>query len=299
MDPKITSHPIEAALADAQHGVVARRQLTARGLTETMVRNRIRDGRLIRLHRGVYALGHRRLRQEGWWLAAVLATGDRAVLSHRDAAALHGIRAPSNSAKVDVTTPDRVAATPAIRVHRVTTLTPADTTTINAIPVTTVARTLVDLASTLSPKAISEAERVHLIDVVAIEEARLRVRGRRGQGDAALQQALDDHRSRGASLTRSELEDRFLAVVEANGLPRPRTNATIHGHEVDALWADHRLVVELDGWAFHHTRAAFQRDRTKSNALELLGYAVLRYTHDDVARRAERMVAELRGLLTT
>jgi hypothetical protein len=262
--------------------------------------DRMRAGRLVRLHRGVYAVGHRRLRQEGWWLAAVLAAGERAVLSHRDAAALHRIRQLSNSSVVDVTTPGE-AAIPRIRVHHARRLDPADITMVDAIPTTTVARTLVDLAGVVPKdhlaRALSEAERLGVLDVGAIEAARGRVRGRRGRGDVALRAALEEHRRHGVSLIRSELEARFLALLDARGLPRPLTNAMVHGHEVDALWPDPRLVVELDGYAFHHTRRAFQRDRSKANALTLNGYVVLRYTHDDVTRRPERVAGELRDRL--
>jgi very-short-patch-repair endonuclease len=303
MDTENPAHRADRAiaqLADAQHGVVARRQLVALGVTPTMIVERMRAGRLLRLHRGVYAVGHRRLRREGWWLAAVLAVGDRAVLSHRDAAALHGIRQLSNSGVVDVTTPGE-AAIPRIRIHHARRLDPADITVVHDIPTTTVARTLVDLAGVVPKdhlaRALTEAERLGVLDVDAVEAARGRIRGRRGRGDAALSAALAEHRALGAQLTRSSLEARFLQLVRSAGLPRPSMNATIHGYEVDAFWPDRRVIVELDGWAFHHTRRAFQRDRTKANALMLRGYAVLRYTHHDVTRRPERVAGELRDRL--
>jgi very-short-patch-repair endonuclease len=136
-----------------------------------------------------------------------------------------------------------------------------------------------------------------VLDVDALEAARLRARGRRGPGDARLRAALEEHRAHGVSLVRSELEARFLALLDARGLPRPLTNAIVHGHEVDAFWPDRRVIVELDGWAFHHTRRAFQRDRSKANALILRGCAVLRYTHDDVTRRPGQVAGELRDRL--
>jgi very-short-patch-repair endonuclease len=163
--------------------------------------------------------------------------------------------------------------------------------------------TLVDLAGVVPrdqlARALTEAERMGVLDVEAIEAARSRARGRRGRGDAALQAAIAEHRALGAQLPRSKLEARFLELLRSAGLPRPSINATIHGHEVDALWPERRVIVELDGWAFHHPRRAFRRDRSKANALMLRGYAVLRSTHDDVTRRPERVAAELRGLLTT
>jgi very-short-patch-repair endonuclease len=296
-------HPADvaiAALAAAQHGVVARRQLSEAGVTPKGIEVRMRAGRLIRLHRGVYAVGHGRLRREGWWLAAVLAVGDGAGLSHREAAALHGIRL-SNRARIDVTTATRGRARlPGIELHG-SRLDRRDVVVRAGIPVTTVARTLVDLAGVVPPdhlaRALSEAERVGVLDVDAIEAARRRLRGRRGPGDAVLRAVLGEHRAHGATLIRSYLEERFLALVEARGLPRPRINAHVEGYEVDALWARHRLVVELDGYAFHHTRRAFQGDRSKANALMLQGYVVLRYTYDDVTRRPDRVAAQLRARL--
>jgi very-short-patch-repair endonuclease len=286
-----------AALAAAQHGVVARRQLSEAGVTPKGIEVRMLAGRLIRLHRGVYAVGHSRLRREGWWLAAVLAVGDGAALSHREAAALHGIR-PSNRTRIDVTTATRGRARlPRIELHG-SRLDRSDVAVRAAIPVTTLARTIVDLAGVVSKdhlaRALGEAERLGALDVEAIEAARRRVRGRRGRGDAVLRAVLESHRAHGATLIRSQLEERFLALVEAHGLPRPRLNAHVEGCEVDALWRDHRLVVELDGYAFHHTRRAFQRDRSKANALALHGYVVLRYTHDDVTRCPERVAEDLR-----
>ncbi len=291
------------AVADAQHGVIARWQLADAGVTPAVLKARIANGHLLRLHTGVYAVGHRRLRREGCWLAAVLAAGPGAVLSHRDAAALHGLRA-SNRARVDVTTRRRFRVRPTgIEMHHATALDPLDVTTLNAIPVTTVARTLVDLASVVAKdqlaNALSEAERQQTLDVTAVEAAMARTRNRPGPGHARLRSTLDEHRRRGAQLTRSKLEDRFRALLDAHGIAAPRMNAQLHGYEVDALWAEHRLVAELDGYAFHRDRRAFQRDRDKANALTAAGYTVLRFTHDDVIRRPAGVAAQLRALLAT
>lgn len=288
------------ALAAAQHGVVARRQLAAVGVTEGMVKARVGSGHLLRLQRGIYAVGHRRLRREGWWLAAVLAGGEQAVLSHRDAAALHGNR-PSNGAAVDVTIAAARPDPPGIRFHRAGRLAPVDVVVRDAIPVTSVGRTLVDLAAVVSvehlAKALSEAERLGLLDLRALVAARERMRGRRGAGHARLAAALAEHRTLGATLTRSELEARFRELVRAAGLPVSRANAVVEGIEVDALWSRERVVVELDGFAFHHSRRAFQRDREQAARLQSRGYAVLRSTHADVVHRGERVAGELRRLL--
>jgi very-short-patch-repair endonuclease len=284
-------------LADTHHGVVCRRQLAAAGITGAMLKARVASGHLLRLHRGIYAVGHTRLRREGWWLAAVLACGPRAALSHRDAAALHGIR-PCSRAKVDVTVLGPRSQRPQIDLHRTTVLEPPDLTVVDGIPVTSVARTLVDLAGVVRPaslaKALSEAERMNLLDLRALRAAKARTQGRRGPGHARLAQALAELEAQGTTLTRSPLEVAFLGLASAAGLPRPRTNVHVEGFEVDVYWPDHRLVVELDGWEFHRSRDAFQRDRAKTTQLTLAGYVVLRFTHDDVLRRPQTVVDGVR-----
>lgn len=304
IDQQTCSHRADRAVvafAHRQHGVVSRSQLGALGLSETMIRDRMRRGLLLRLHRGVYAVGHAHLRREGRWLAAVLAVGPGAVLSHRDAAGLHDLRS-ANHARIDVMTTQRGRRSqPRIVVHHTTVLHPLDVTTVGGIPVTSVARTLVDLAGVVSKeslaKAVNEAERQQTFDLNAVEAALARTRSRNGRGHANLSAVLADLTANGPSLTRSELEDRFVALIEAHRLPRPRTNAHLGPFEVDALWPEQRLVVELDGWRDHHTRRAFQHDRAKANALQRHGYRVLRYTYADVTRRPARVAGELRAFL--
>jgi hypothetical protein len=275
--------------------VVARRQLLDAELTAEMLRTRLANRRLIPLHRGVYAVGHRSLTRDGHWLAAVLAAGPGAVLSHREAAALHELR-PSSRTSIDVTVAARRSVV-GIRVHRVEALHADDVTTVAGIPVTTVARTLVDLAGVVSAtalrKALDEAERSRRLDVHAIEAVLARTSHRRGPGHAAMRAALADLTTTRTTITRSPLEDHFLPLLDAHGLPRPLTNHTIHGIEVDAYWPGrhHRLIVELDGWNAHHTTHAFQADRERSNDLTLAGYTVLRFTHADVVHQPQRTAA--------
>ena len=287
-------------LAARQHGVVARRQLLDAGLSIKAVRVRAERGQLLRLHRGVYAVGHRQLRREGHWLAAVLAIGPGAVLSHRDAAGLHGIR-PANHATTEVTSPARGRKAAGIVVHHATLL-PDDVTTIHAIPVTTLARTLVDLASVVPAdhlaKALREADQQQRLDVQAIERALQRTRGRRGPGHRAMRAALAELEAIATSLTRSSLEAAFLKLTDEAGLPRPRTNADIESLNVDALWQDHRLVVELDGWQTHHTRHAFQQDRTRDVTLLRAGYRVARFTHADVVHKPAWVMQVMREQLS-
>jgi len=283
-------------LAERQHGVVAVRQLPALGVRGAEIETRIARGDLVRLHRGVYAVGHRQLRPQGFWLAAVLAAGPGAVLSHRSAAALHAIG--PRPTRIEITTPTE-ARPEGIAVYTRRRLDADEVTTVDGIPVTTVARTLLDLAGTLTPdrlaKALNEAELQRVFDGTAIEAALAKAATRKGAGE--LRKALAQLADHGPALTRSELEDRFFALLDRHDLPRPRTNAWIGTTEVDALWPEHGLVVELDGYAAHHSKAAFQRDRTKANALTRIGYRVLRYTYADVVSRAAETAATLRAFL--
>lgn len=264
-----------------------------------MVRDRLERGQLVRLHRGVYAVGHRRLRPSGTALAAVFAVGRGAVLSHRDAAGLHCIR-PANHRETDVTAAAKRAPIDGIRIHRATLLR-RDVTWIDGLPVTTLARTLVDLAATLPrdhlAKALYEAERSRRLDVRAIEETLERTRGRNGPGHAAMRHALVDLRAHGVQLTRSELEIFFAGLVRDHGLPRPATNVHVHGREVDAWWAEAGTAVEVDGWQDHGTRRGFQRDREKSNWLALHGVTLLRFTHRDVTSRPAAVAAQVAAAL--
>ncbi len=252
------------------------------------------------LHRGVYAVGHARLRREGHWLAAVLAVGPRAVLSHRSAAALHDVR-PTAGAQVDVATPRAgVTGQPGVQVHH-TALRRGDVTVLAGIPVTTIARTLVDLAQVLPAdhlrKALDTAAQLGRLDMRALADAQRRTRGRHGRGPAILAVALAELDALGTTLTRSELEERFQRLLADHRLPPPQTNVLIDGMEVDAVWPQASLAVELDGWHYHRSQRAFQRDRARANALTAAGYRVVRFTHDDVARRPAGVAELLRRLL--
>ncbi len=214
-----------ARLADRQHGVVARRQLVDIGVGNRAIGDRLAGARLIPLHRGVYAVGHRQLRREGRWLAAVLAAGPGAVLSHLDAAALHGIRSMPEGRKVTVSTPAHAREIDGIWLKARRALTPEDRAVVRGIPVTSPARTLVDLAPMLTAgqlaATLGEADRRGLLDVAAATGALRRARGRHGQGHRRLRAALDAHEQHGAVLSRSELETRFLDLAITAGLPRP------------------------------------------------------------------------------
>ncbi len=287
------------ALVARQWGGVSRRQLLEAGLTTAMIGERIRAERLLRLHSGVYAVGHARLRHEGHWRAAVLAVGPDAVLSHRDAAGLHDLR-PANHLRIEVSTTGRARSSGKIAVHRVRVLDAQDITTVRGIPTTTVARTLVDLAGIVPrdhlAKAIKQAERLRTFDLRAVEMAMARTRGRRGPGHRALRKAIEEYAALGLSATRSSLEDAFLRLLRDAGLPNPAVNATVEGFEVDAVWRAERIVVELDGWAFHSDRRAFERDRERDAALTAQGWRVLRFTDRQVTTRPDAVIGTLRRL---
>jgi very-short-patch-repair endonuclease/predicted transcriptional regulator of viral defense system len=274
-----------AALAGRQHGVVATRQLAALGLPQRAVSHRAAAGRLHRVHRGVYAVGHPILTANGHRMAAVLACGPGAVLSHASAAALWEIR-PTSATRIDVTVRGAGgrAKRPRIRVHRATTLRADEVTTHQAIRVTTPARTLLDLASSLPrralERALDQAELNELFDLRALQAAVDRHRRERGAG--ALARALEHHRA-GTTATKSTLEERMLTICDRHGLPRPRVNAWVEGLEVDFLFAAQRLVVEADSYRFHHTRHAFERDRERDAILARAGYRALRFSDRQMA----------------
>jgi hypothetical protein len=297
-------------LAGEQHGVVARWQLVAMGAGTHAIDRRQQSGRLHRLHQGVYAVGHRVVSRPGWWMAAVLARGPDAVLSHWSAAALWGIR-PNSREAVDVTVPRRSRTSSRIRCH-LSYLPPDETTVEDGIPVTTVARTIFDLAA-VSPEetvesALGEAEYLRLHDRVSLWdllERHPRHRGavairtcltRRGQKDRNREPPPPDR-------IRSPLEERFLPFIDQNRLPRPRLNAWIEAggewHQVDCLWPASKQVVEMDGWAGHSTRRAFRDDRARDRRLRVAGYGVTRLTWDQLDDEPDQIAADLRGLLIT
>jgi very-short-patch-repair endonuclease len=280
--------------------VVARWQFGEIGVTLSMLKTRLARGSLAPLHRGVYAVGHRQLRPEAHSLAAVLAAGPGAVASHRDAAWLHGLR-PGNHRRSDVTTTRRVRSTDRIRVHRTTALSPDDVTTVDGIPVTTVARTLVDLACVVPvdhlEKVILEADRRRLLDVRSVDAALARTLQRTAGGRATLIAALDQHASYALQLDAGTMERLLLAIVRSNALPPPLIRHMLDGREIDACWPQARVAVELDGWEFHRHRRAFQSDREKSNTLTVAGWTVLRFTHHDLAHRPAYVAEQLARVL--
>lgn len=271
-----SAQPGLAELASRQWGVVTRAQLVELGMATRGISDWVRGGRLHRLYRGIYAVGHDRLRLEGRWLAAVFACGPGAVLSHRDVAQLWELR-QSNSGFIDVTVPSRNGRKRqgGIRLHRTARLRPDEVTVRHGIPVTTVARTLLDLADVLDKQAlkrvITEAEYTNQFDLAAINAV---VQNNPGRSGAKLMAAVGAAGDR----TRSELEDRFLALLERRGVEPPQTGIWIEGYELDFVWTRAGLVVELDGIAAHTTRSTFNADRLRDRRLWRAGLRTMRLT---------------------
>jgi predicted transcriptional regulator of viral defense system len=281
---------IIAAFAARQHGVVSQRQLAAAGVSWEAVRHRVKTGRLTRLHRGVYRVGptHTALTSP---MAAVLACGPTAALSHHAAAALHGITRP-RAGPIDVTVRSGQPRSRAgIRVHRAT----VEVVTVQGIPVTTVARTLRDLAAELSQRdlqrAVEEAQIQRKLDHASLARAVDRAAGHRGA--RALRATTSD-----VAMTRSEAERRLVELIRRAGLPEPQTNKRIGGWEVDAVWPAEGLALEVDGFAFHSTREAFERDRLKHADLAAAGWRVSRVTWRQLVDEREAVVARLTRALS-
>jgi predicted transcriptional regulator of viral defense system len=295
------SRRLEAALAELagrQHGVVAREQLRGLGLSLDAIDRRVQGGRLHVLHRGVYAVGHRAVTRDGHRLAAVLAGGRGAVLSHRSAAALWGIRETARR-DVEITAP-RECRRPGIDGHHIR-LAPDEVTVHHNIPVTTPARTLLDLAAILSEhqlaRAAERAESLRLTSPTSLEA--LAARYPRRPGAARLRKLAEDVTD---TPTRSVLERRFLSLLDAENLPRPLVNAPAdlpeaHDPEADITWRDERLIVELDGYETHSTRAAFERDRARDRALQAHGWRVVRITWRQLQDEPQTIAAQLNALL--
>jgi very-short-patch-repair endonuclease len=267
------------AIAARQHGVVTAENLARAGVSRGAVARRVAAGRLRRVHCGVYLTGpltteHTRA------MAAVLACGDHAALSHHAAGALWGIRPPWRG-PVDVTVTARHPRPRGVRVHRAE-LDPRDIRRRHGVPTTAPARTLLDLAPLITTRelerAIEEARIQRLVTTAQLTTLLTHSRSRRGT--KALRVALTNQHE--PSLTRSEAERIVLEQIRAAGLPQPRTNARVLGHEVDFLWPEHKLIVEVDGYAYHSSREAFERDRRRDARLVAAGHRVIRLSYGQV-----------------
>lgn len=281
-------------LVRAQHGVVARRQLLALGFSQKAIRHRLSNGRLHRVHQGVYAVGRPSLSPHGRWMAAVLACGEEAVLSHSSAAALWRIGFEVRDA-IEISLPSPFQRRrPGLRIYRRESLRGRDLTSEHGIPVTTPIQTLIDLALRLDrrgiERAINEADKY---DLVHPPELRKALDERVGEpGAPRLRHILDRRTFR---LTREELERRFLPLARKAGLPTPHTGRWVNDFEVDFYWPDLGLVVETDGLRYHRTPAEQGRDRLRDQAHTAAGLTQLRFTHEQVRYEPEHVLAVLRN----
>ncbi len=285
-------------MAARQFGVVTLSQVQACGLDRGAIEHRLGSGRLQRLWRGVYAFGHKELTYQGRLTAAVLACGPGAFLSHRSAADHWGLLATSRvSIDVTVVTRGGRRQRPGITLHSARRLDPADLTVHKGIPTTTPARTLVDLCAVvparLVERAYEQAQIQRLITFDAVVKTLERAPGRTTR---PLRRLVAVERKT-STITRSVLEERFLALVRRGGLPEPEVNVRLHGYEVDFLWRAQRRVIEVDGHAYHSTRQATTRDRRKDNDLELAGFPVTRFTSDQVLHDPDDTLARTKRVL--
>jgi very-short-patch-repair endonuclease len=288
---------VVGALADGQHGVVSRAQLLAAGLTARVIRRAVEAGRLRPVFRGVYAVGHLALPREGWWMAALLACGEGAALSHRTAASLWGFLS-GPILPVDVTTStDRGRSHAAITTHR-TPLAPFDALVRDGLRVTAPARTIVDLAAILSGRALREAvqraQDLRRFDAEDIQATLARVPRRPGARRLQdLITLLAPHKDN----ARSHLERLFLRLVRTARLPKPACNHEVAERSRDFVWPEQRLVVEADGYRFHSSRQAKRRDNRRDRQLTALGWRPVRFTYEEIAFEPAEVAAELAALL--
>ena len=285
-----------AAFAVAQHDVVTRQQLLELGLGPGAVKSRVDTGRLYPIHAGVYGVGRPSLSTLGHRMAAVLACGPTAVLSHKSAAEHWGLLVTAQ-AKADVTVPGTSRAQrPKIRVHRARTLAPDEVTILDGIPVTSLARTLLDLAGSLTRdrllRAVEQADRIQKLDCRAVMV--VLDRHPRHHGRAKLRRIMATYA--GPPDVRSVLERDFHAFVITSDLPLPLLNVDVAGVTVDAHWPQWRLVVELDSRGYHMDTAAFENDRIRDAKLMRAGQRVLRITHRRLTGRPGDVLDDILAL---
>lgn len=294
-DHEVPGRPVWT-LARRQNGVITRSQLLNLGVTRSGIAHRIRTGRLHCLHRGVFAVRTPEVSQLGRWAAAVLACGKEALLSHQSAAELWGIRG-RRAGQIEVSVPiQRKPRVRGVRIHRRRSLESIDGRRRFGIPVTSPARTLVDLATRLGSReleaAINEADRLDLIDPVRLRRA---VEDMRFQTGAATVLRFLDRQI--FLLTDSELERTFLRVVRRAGLPAPQTGVQLHGFRVDFFWSAFGLVVETDGLRYHRTPSQQARDRRRDQTHTAAGLTTLRFTHAQVSLEPRQVIDVLQRVI--
>jgi len=293
------AHGPLAALAERQHGVVTIAQMIgALGYSRSAVTRAAAAGRLHRLYRGVYAVGHTRLSLHARCLAAVFACGPGTLLSHHSAAWLWGL-ARWSPVPLNVTAPSRRDPRSEIKLHHSRALAAEDREVIEHIPVTAVPRTALDLAATLRPEQLQRflerAEELHLFDLRHFEALLARAGGYGHHGAGRLRRALQLYRP--APFTRSELERHFRALILEAGLPRPTTGFVEAGYELDVYWPEERFAVELDTYETHGSHQAFEEDRLRQEDLKLAGVEMIRVTGHRLDREPQRVIERVARLL--
>lgn len=286
-----TVESVVARLATRTHGVVTRRQLLAAGVTEDEIDQRLATGALLREHRGVYRVGHRAPSVEARYLAAVLACGDGALLSGRAAAHIWGLlKGAAPAPEVLAPTERRIAGVITHRARR-----PPDATSYRGIPITTVPFTLIALAAQLDAETLARAchEAGVRYNTTPRQVDEVLLRRPNAPGTRRLRAVLHGD----TKVTLSKLEQRFLALLEHEGLALPQTNRPAGARRVDCRWPSHRLTVELDGYRYHRSRHAWERDRRREREARARGDEFRRYTYGDVLEQPALMLAELRALL--
>jgi very-short-patch-repair endonuclease len=287
-----TVESILARLAGGAYGVVTRTELLAAGITVAELRQRVRVGGLIRVHRGVFRVGHAAPGDEARYLAAVKACGEDALLAGRAAAYLLGI-VQGSAPHPEVITP-RHPRVPGVLIRR-TRVARNEATRWRGVPVTSVPRTLVDLAGALPEAALARAchEAAVRHGTTPPQVERVLARRHNWPGARRLRRVLWGE----VPVTLSKLESAFIARLREARLPLPETNRLVDGHRVDCRWPHRRLTVELDGYRYHHSRHAWEQDRRREREARARGDEFRRYTYGDVLEDPEPMLAELRPLL--
>jgi Transcriptional regulator, AbiEi antitoxin/Protein of unknown function (DUF559) len=290
-----------AELARGQHGIVERGQLIALGFEPGAIKRRIQAGRLHVIHRGVYAVGHMAITRQGRWMGAVLASGDGAVLSHQSATALWGIWG-SGAGETHVTVPRKTRSQRSIRRH-FSMLPDEERTVLAAIPTTTAARAVLDLAAAkgaaAAESALREMEYLGIYGPVSLPTLLERHPHHKGTPIAhvCLARLADDPGGR----IRSDLEELFLPFLDAHHIPRPRLNAWISidddRFQVDCFWPGAKLIGELDGFKSHGTKRAFRKDRRRDRRLGAHGFHVIRITEDQISGEATEVANDLMALI--
>ena len=285
------------AIAGRQHGVLNVEHLRQIGFGRRGIEHRVADGRLQRVHRGVYALGHQPLSTEGQWLAAVLACGPGAVLSHADAGMLWGLIDNDESRSVNISVPAGSGrrSRPGISIHRCD-LRRSDTTSRDGIPVTIVTRTLLDLAPSL-PRRSLERALTRRSTARATPSVPGRCRSLQDAPEHALRKALERHEP-GTTRTETDLEELMFNLCRRHGLPQPSCQVVILGFRVDFYWPEQKLIVETDGWESHNDRVSFERDRERDVELRAGGFPPpLRFTYRHLTGKPGWVASNLRQAL--